>query len=85
MVLMKIQTKKQIERQKYREQGKYAKVNPCFVCKKSAGENYFSHPDTDKTIKDQLLRLCKKCYIKYKNMPGTEAVKAAFQQKDLYI
>jgi len=44
-------TEKQTERQKaqYRFHGKYAQVNPCYVCKKSAGVDYCSHPDTDNT------------------------------------
>jgi len=74
-------TKKQIERQQHRENGKYAKVNPCYVCDKSAGINYYSHPDTDMGIGDALLQLCKKCAVKYSNIPGKEAVKLAFGGK----
>tara|TARA_Y100000310_G_scaffold242957_1_gene247275 strand:- start:977 stop:1216 length:240 start_codon:yes stop_codon:yes gene_type:complete len=70
-------TEKQIERQKdrYRDKGKYAKVNPCYVCEKSAGIDYFSHPDTDGEINDELLCLCKKCYDKCSHLSGKQAVK----------
>ncbi len=73
-------TEKQKERQKpqYRENGKYAKVNPCYVCGKSAGVDYLSHPDTDVTIGDDLLCLCEKCWDKCGHLPGKEAVKLMF-------
>lgn len=71
-------TPKQRQRQNYRESGKYAKVFPCYVCNKSAGVDYCSHPDTDKTINDELLCLCESCYNIYKDIPGPEAVKIAF-------
>lgn len=35
-------TPKQRERQRHREAGKYAAVNPCYRCGKSAGVEYFS-------------------------------------------
>jgi len=39
----------QRERQKsdHRERGRYARVNPCYVCGRSAGVDYLSHPLTD--------------------------------------
>ena len=42
-----MRTKKQIERQRFREAGKYAKVNPCQLCGKSAGVDYCSDRRTD--------------------------------------
>lgn len=77
-------TKLQLERQKeqYRNKGKYAKVHPCYVCGKSAGINYFSHPDTDDLINDELLCLCKKCYNNLKHISGKEAIKLAFGNKE---
>jgi len=79
-----MRTSAQNERQKeqYREHGKYAKVNPCYVCGKSAGINYFSHHDTDKTINDELLVLCKKCADKLCKFDGPIAVKIAFGEKN---
>lgn len=71
----------QIERQKHREHGRYAKVNPCYVCDKSAGVNYCSHPDTDRTIGDDLLVLCGKCAKKCMNMSGPDAVEMFFGKK----
>ena len=73
-----MKTEKQKERQKYRENGRYAKVNPCYVCGKSAGVDYCSHPDTDGAIGDELLCLCEKCGKKFGNLPGKEAVRLAF-------
>lgn len=70
----------QIERQKYRAHGKYAKVNPCYVCGKSAGIDYCSHPDTDRTINDELLVLCKKCGDHLSQFPGVQAVQMAFPE-----
>ena len=71
---------KQRERQsdKYRENGKYARVNPCYVCDKSAGVTYFSHQDTDGSIGDELLVLCQKCANKLCQYDGPTAVKIAF-------
>jgi hypothetical protein len=57
-------TPAQRERQtdEYRKNGKYAKVNPCQGCGKSAGVNYFSHRMTDNMgWGDSALVLCKKC------------------------
>ena len=73
-------SEKQKERQKYqyRENGKYAKVNPCYVCGKSAGVDYYSHHDTDGLINDELLCLCKKCMDKLDKFDGKTAVKIAF-------
>ena len=46
----------------YREKGKYAKVNPCQLCGKSAGVDYCSHPLTDVgDWHDHAICLCRKC------------------------
>ena len=73
-------TPAQRQRQKteHRDRGRYAKVNPCYVCDKSAGVNYFSHPDTDNTIDDELLCLCRECADRLSGLPGPEAVALAF-------
>ena len=68
----------QRERQDYREGGKYSKVNPCYVCGKSAGVDYCSHKDTDDLIDDELLVLCEKCSVKLNKYDGVTAVKIAF-------
>ena len=68
----------QRERQEHRENGKYAKVNPCYVCGKSAGVDYYSHPDTDGLINDDLLCLCKKCSDKLGKYDGKTAIEIAF-------
>jgi hypothetical protein len=61
-------TWKQAERQKGRvSDGRYAKVNPCYACEKSAGVDYCSHPLTDRdgsdgeNWNDTALVLCGKC------------------------
>lgn len=60
-------SRKQIERQQHREQGRYAKVNPCYCCGRSAGVDYLSHPMTDRTDSDGVdwgdtaLCLCERC------------------------
>lgn len=71
-------TPAQQERQTHRDNGKYAKVNPCYVCGKSAGVDYYSHQDTDGPINDELLVLCKKCCNKLSKYDGKTAVKIAF-------
>lgn len=74
-------TPKQQRRQRHRESGKYAKVNPCYACGKSSGDDYFSHPDTDNSIDDELLCLCHSCYDKLKDLPGKEAIEVAFNKE----
>lgn len=61
-------TPKQRQRQdsEYRARGKYAKVNPCYRCGKSAGIDYCSDHRTDtdigdRAIGDQALCLCDPC------------------------
>ncbi len=72
-------SEKQRERQgaEHRDNGKYAKVNPCYVCNKSAGVDYFSHQDTDGLINDELLCLCKKCADWLCKYDGKTAIKLA--------
>lgn len=41
--------------------GRFGKLNPCYGCGKSAGDNYYSHPLTDMGFEDLGLCLCKKC------------------------
>ena len=53
---------RQRQDREFRDGGKYAKVNPCQICGKSAGINYFSHPLTDTgDWHDHGICLCKKC------------------------
>lgn len=57
-----MKTQKQKERQKYREKGKYTKVNTCQGCGKNFGVEYFSHLLTDTgDWGDSALILCMKC------------------------
>jgi hypothetical protein len=61
-------SRKQQQRQGYRQNGRYAKVCPCYSCNRSAGENFASHPLTDCNGADGVhfgdiaLCLCGKCY-----------------------
>jgi hypothetical protein len=67
-------SRKQQERQQHRDAGRYAKVNPCQCCGKSAGVDYCSHPMTDCTGPDgehwggKAICLCMKC------LQATEAI-----------
>lgn len=72
----------QRRRQNHRDHGKYAKVNPCYACGKSAGVDYWSHPDTDKTINDELLCLCSKCNDRLCDIPGPEAVALVRKERE---
>lgn len=72
-------TDKQVARQKARVNGQYAEMQKCYVCKAFVGDDYWSHPDTDQTINDELLCLCKKCCDKLSKYSGTEAIKIAFK------
>lgn len=69
------------QKEQYREKGKYAKVNPCYVCGKSAGINYWSHHDTDRLINDELLVLCGKCATKLDKYDGKTAIQIAFGER----
>lgn len=78
-------TSNQRERQDHREHGKYSKVNPCYVCGKSAGVDYNAHPDTDGEINDELICLCDKCYKKLAHLSGKRAVEVAFGKNGISI
>lgn len=66
-------TWKQKHRQEYRDRGRYAAVNPCYACGKSAGVDYFSHHLTDtEGWGDEALVLCAKCSDKTKDMVKVE-------------
>lgn len=54
-------TPAQQRRQKHRDSGKYAKVNPCYRCGKSAGDNYWSDRRTDSLLNDEAICLCTPC------------------------
>jgi hypothetical protein len=62
-------TPKQYARQKqeHRDHGRYASVNPCYCCGKSAGVDYSGHPMTDRTDPDgtdwgdTAICLCEQC------------------------
>jgi hypothetical protein len=57
-------TKKQRARQdiEFRNKGRYALVNPCYACGKSAGVDYLSHAMSDTNgWGDAALVLCAKC------------------------
>lgn len=61
---MKPRSKAQVARQdrEYRIKGRYAQVNPCLACGKSAGDEYFSHRLTDTgDWNDIAIVLCKRC------------------------
>lgn len=61
-----------------------ARVNPCYVCEQSAGQEYFSHPDTDVKIADELICLCEKCCETLNDLPGPEAIlKAKEMRKEM--
>jgi hypothetical protein len=41
--------------------GRFAALNPCYGCGKSAGEKYLSHDLTDNGWEDLAICLCEKC------------------------
>jgi len=53
----------------YRDKGRYAKVNPCYRCGKSAGVDYLSDRRTDMTDScgnkwdDIALCICQRCAV----------------------
>ncbi|MCJ7766805.1 hypothetical protein MUP79_00235, partial [Candidatus Bathyarchaeota archaeon] len=49
------------QHERHRSHGKYAETNPCEICGKSAGINYWSYPDTGST--GYGLVVCKRCYL----------------------
>ena len=62
---MTARTQSQIRRQdrKYRDAGRYAKVNPCYRCGRSAGEDYQSDRRTDDLVNDEAICLCRPCFV----------------------
>ena len=77
-------TQLQINRQKHRaNDGKYAKVNACYICSKSAGVDYFSDRRTDSRYSegnewgDQALCLCGRCAGKLDKLPDGKAFRVA--------
>jgi len=68
-------------RQRARDNGRYAKHNPCYLCNKSAGAIYLSHPLTDGTGSDGVafgdiaLCLCKRCEAATNEMTTTAQIK----------
>lgn len=48
-----------------RKSGRYAKINPCERCGRSAGVDYFSLSNCNETGRD--VCLCKRCAVKYQN------------------
>ena len=78
-----MRTPAQKERQDHRSNGKYAKVNPCQCCGKSAGVNYYSHRLTDTgDWGDRALTLCKKCAVATDHITD---VKEFLKFKELYV
>ena len=81
---MKTRTSAQRERQGHRDRtsGRYDRVNPCFVCEKSAGVDYCSHGDTDYLIGDALLVLCNRCAKATGAMRAPEALRWARERRE---
>ena len=48
------------QRTRSRDTGRYSKLNPCEICGKSAGVEYFSHPLCNEMRGDGLV-LCRRC------------------------
>ena len=74
---MKERSRKQQARQRpeHRDHGKYAKVNPCYHCGKSAGTDYCSHRETDGKFGDEGLVLCNPCCIFLEFFTDDEALR----------
>jgi hypothetical protein len=74
-----MRTEKQVERQRFRDAGRYSKVNPCQLCGKSAGVDYWSDRRTDTVDacgnrwNDVAIALCEACAAKLDKMPDGEA------------
>ena len=65
----------------FRSKGRYAKVNPCYACGKSAGVSYFSHPLTDcGEWHDIAICLCKRCADETQEMTDPKEF-LAYQKK----
>lgn len=69
-------TPKQHDRQSHRgRDGRYAEVNPCYHCGKSAGVDYCSHYQTDRLFDDEGLCLCGSCCEFLQGLPDEEALR----------
>jgi hypothetical protein len=75
MNMKKPRTWKQAERQRTRVAGRYSKLNPCELCGKSAGADYFSAADVDANGGVGLI-LCAKCADKWDADPAGCLAKA---------
>jgi hypothetical protein len=81
---MRKMSAKQRERQsvEHRENGRYAKVNPCYGCGKSAGVDYYSHHLTDTgNWDDAAICLCLKCCNETADMTDVEEFYAYARKK----
>lgn len=78
-------------RQRARENGKYVKHNPCYLCDKSAGMFYFSHPLTDcpgsdgVAFDDIALCLCTQCSNSTEKMTTVAEIKAYAKTKGVTL
>ncbi len=78
----KVPTQAQRERQNHREKsGRYDKVNPCYVCGRSAGVDYCSHGDTDYLFGDALLVICDGCSRALQALRGADALVRAKEMR----
>ena len=63
------------QRKEHRDRvGRYSKVNPCYICERSAGVGHYSHPATDNGIADALLVLCERCATATETLDGFSAL-----------
>lgn len=83
-------TSAQRERQqtKHRDNGRYAKVNPCYICGKSAGIDYLSDHRSDSTDSegnewnDEALCLCGTCGPALAKLPDGQAYRIAIGEEE---
>jgi hypothetical protein len=77
----KDRTWKQVERDRTREGGQFKKMNPCEVCGKGAGADFFTSDHHDKGLIGPLGHiLCEKCATKIDAMTPAQA-KEALEKK----
>lgn len=74
--MKKVRSAAQVERQRkdYRANGRYAKVNPCEVCHKSAGVDYYSDERVDGAFHGYGLVLCGECATRLSALSDAEAL-----------
>ena len=72
----KIPAQRERQSSEHRESGRYAKVNPCQRCGKSAGVNYYSdhRVDVEEGFDSVAIVLCKRCATKGESLPSAEAL-----------